>query len=293
MENHIIFKELEYSKNEIEQVISLIKHNLDSDYTEEFFNWKHLENPFGKSYGLLALDGKKIIGLRMFMFWEFNTSNGKLIAIRPVDTVTDKKYRGKGIFKKLTLEGLQNISAKYDIIFNTPNKNSLPGYLKMGWRKKENVDHYRVGLINPFVKSSSFSTISIDDLNLNKGNLNLNSRTMLSDAFLKWRYANPVYQVAYFSLEGSYVIYKKSVINKIPSLIIYEIIGDPAQQGVILNSLAKNNKTPFVYYYGSDVKKGQFLKSFKRNSPVVVIKNDKDFIGNELQFSLGDLEAKL
>ncbi len=291
MEN-LNFREIDYQRD-LSEIISLIHKNLDSTYTLDFFKWKHIENPFGKSYGLLALDGEKIIGLRMFMFWEFNTQKAKIKAIRPVDTVTDENYRGKGIFKKLTLDGLQNILNEYEIIFNTPNKNSLPGYLKMGWRKMENLDCFRVGLINPFAKSTSFSSISIDQLNFKEENSISNSSTSLSNKFLKWRYVNPVYQVAYFSLEGSYVIYKKSIINRIPSLIIYEIIGDPAQQGIILNSLAKKNKTLFVYYYGGDVKNGQFLKSFKRNSPVVVIKNDKDFIGSELQFSLGDLEGKL
>ncbi len=278
---------------DLAQIIPLIKKNLDATYTLDFFRWKHLENPFGKSYGLLALDGKKIIGLRMFMFWEFSTHKGKISAIRPVDTVTDENYRGKGIFKKLTLDGLQNISGEYEIIFNTPNKNSLPGYLKMGWTKIENLDYFRVGLINPFAKFYSFLSVSIDQLNLKKEYSISHSKTFLSYEFLKWRYKDPVYQVAHFTLKGNYVIYKKSKIKNIPSLIIYEIIGDPAQQGIILNSLAKKNKTPLVYFYGGNFKNGQFLMSFKRNSPVVVIKNDKDFIGSELQFSLGDLEGKL
>lgn len=287
----LTYRNINYDED-LEQIIPLIQKNLDSTYTSNFFRWKHLENPFGKSYGLLALDGEKIIGLRMFMFWVFNTQKGKVKAIRPVDTVTAENYRGQGIFKKLTLEGLQNIFDEYEIIFNTPNKNSLPGYLKMGWSKIENLDCFRVGLINPFANSSSFLSILIDQLNFNEDNLNYQSRTMLSEEFLKWRYKDSMYQVVHFPSEGNYIIYKKSKINNIPSLIIYEIIGHPAQQGVILNSLAKKNKTPFVYYYG-DIKNGRFLNSFKRNSPVVVIKNDRNFIGDKLNFSLGDLEAKL
>jgi hypothetical protein len=286
------YREIDY-KTDLPEVVELIRNNLDLEYSVEFFRWKHLDNPYGKSYGLLALDGEKIIGLRMFMFWEFNTQKGKIRAIRPVDTVTDENYRGKGIFKKLTLNGLQNILDEYEIIFNTPNKNSLPGYLKMGWRKMEDLDYYRLGLINPFVKSSSFSSILINQLNFKGENSISHSSTLLSNKYLKWRYKNLVYQVAYFSSEDSYVIYKKSKVNYIPFLIICEIIGDPAYYGIILNSLAKKNKTPFVYYYGGDVKNGQFFRTFKRNSPVVVIKNDKHLIGGKLHLSLGDLEGKL
>ena len=203
----------------------------------------------------------------MFMFWEFNTQKASIKAIRPVDTVTDENYRGKGIFKKLTLNGLQNILNEYEIIFNTPNKNSLSGYLKMGWSKMENLDYFKVGLINPFAKSSSFSSISINQLNLKEENLILHNRTFLTDEFLKWRYKDPIYQVAHFSSEGNYVIYKKSKIKNIPSLLIYEIIGDAAQQGLILNSLAKKYKTLFVYFYGGDVKNGGFFNLFIRNCP--------------------------
>lgn len=288
----LTYRSINYDED-LEKIIPLIQSNLDETYTLNFFRWKHLENPFGKSYGLLALDGEKIVGLRMFMFWEFNTQKGKIKAIRPVDTVTDENYRGKGIFKKLTLDGLQNILGKYEIIFNTPNKNSLPGYLKMGWRKLESVDYFRVGLINPFIKSSSFSIILTHQINFKKEKSISHSGTFLSDEFLKWRYKDAMYHVAHFPSEENYVIYKKNKINKISSLVIYEIIGDSEKHGIILNSLAKKANTPFVYYYESDVKNGQFLKSFKKNSPVVVIKNDKCFIGNTLDFSLGDLEGKL
>ena len=71
--------------------------------------WKHYDNPFGKSYGLLARDKNIIVGARMFMFWEFRKANRVLRAIRPVDTITHPEYRGKGIFKKLTYKGLMTV----------------------------------------------------------------------------------------------------------------------------------------------------------------------------------------
>ena len=64
----LTYRSINYDED-LEQIIPLIQKNLDATYTLNFFRWKHLENPFGKSYGLLALDGEKIVGLRMFMFW--------------------------------------------------------------------------------------------------------------------------------------------------------------------------------------------------------------------------------
>lgn len=284
--------EVDYNKD-INEIVNLIQQNLDCSYSRDFFIWKHLENPSGKSYGLVAKDRNKIVGLRMFMFWDLYTPHGNIKAIRPVDTATDKDYRGKGIFKKLTLDGLQNIIDKYDIIFNTPNKNSLPGYLKMGWVKLENIDSFKVGLVNPILKSSDFTLISINQLNLTKEDSNTFNRTLLTNEFIKWRYKDPTYKVAHFSSEGNHVIYKKSLINSLPVILIYEMIGNPSNHGIVSNSLAKKNKTPFVYYYEGIIKNNQFLMTFKRNSPVVVIKNDKHLIGDKLNFSLGDLEAKL
>ena len=37
----------------------------------QFFRWKHLENPFGRSFMLVAETDGRIVGLRAFMRWEF------------------------------------------------------------------------------------------------------------------------------------------------------------------------------------------------------------------------------
>lgn len=118
---------------DISHILNLTKEHLDDSFSKDFFFWKHIENPFGISYAMGAWDSNKLVGLRMFMCWEFVGKNQKIIkSIRPVDTVTHKDYRGKGIFKTLTLEGLELFKGEYEIVFNTPNQNSLPGYLKMG-----------------------------------------------------------------------------------------------------------------------------------------------------------------
>jgi hypothetical protein len=50
-----------------------------------------------------------------------------------VDTSTHPDFQGQGIFSRLTREGLDGLRSDTDIVFNTPNEKSLPGYLKMGW----------------------------------------------------------------------------------------------------------------------------------------------------------------
>jgi predicted acetyltransferase len=56
--------------------------------------------------------------------------------VRAVDTATHPDHQGKGIFKRLTLALVDQGKAQgWNFVFNTPNKNSMPGYLKMGWQE--------------------------------------------------------------------------------------------------------------------------------------------------------------
>lgn len=68
------------------------------------------------------------------MRWRFDTPTGPISAVRAVDTATHPDWQGKGIFKRLTLGALDELEADgLDVVFNTPNDQSRPGYLKMGW----------------------------------------------------------------------------------------------------------------------------------------------------------------
>lgn len=106
--------------------------------TEVFWRWKHEDNPFGSSYGLYVWDEAKNMaaGLRVLMRWRFNGSaGGQLQAVRAVDTATHPAYQRQGIFSTLTRQAVAELTeAGVHLIFNTPNKRSLPGYLKMGWQ---------------------------------------------------------------------------------------------------------------------------------------------------------------
>ena len=54
--------------------------------------------------------------------------------MRAVDTATVGEYQGRGIFRALTLQAVAELTLEgVGIVFNTPNDQSRPGYLKMGW----------------------------------------------------------------------------------------------------------------------------------------------------------------
>jgi GNAT superfamily N-acetyltransferase len=101
----------------------------------EFFRWKHLDNPFGQSFLLLAESEGRLVGLRAFLRWRFLAGDRAVAAARAVDTATHPDVQGQGIFRRLTLTALEEVRGQVDLVFNTPNAKSRPGYLKMGWQE--------------------------------------------------------------------------------------------------------------------------------------------------------------
>jgi hypothetical protein len=80
-------------------------------------------------------DGR-LLGFRAFLRWEFTQRYAVVRAARAVDTATRPDVQRQGIFSRLTataIEGL--VSDEVAFVFNTPNRQSLPGYLKMGWQR--------------------------------------------------------------------------------------------------------------------------------------------------------------
>jgi len=103
--------------------------------TVEYWRWKHLESPFGSSLGLLAERGGDLVGMRLFLRWRLRAGGSDVDAVRAVDTATHPAWQGRGIFRRLT-EDLVAKTAEEGValVFNTPNRASRSGYLKMGWR---------------------------------------------------------------------------------------------------------------------------------------------------------------
>jgi hypothetical protein len=101
----------------------------------EFFTWKHLDNPFGRSLLLVAEHQDRLIGLRAFLRWRLQAGDRVLAAVRAVDTATHPEFQGMGIFSRLTKATLEAMDGQVDLVFNTPNGKSGPGYLKLGWRE--------------------------------------------------------------------------------------------------------------------------------------------------------------
>ncbi|GAB2770311.1 GNAT family N-acetyltransferase [Salinimicrobium soli] len=129
----------EASHHDIPQILRVLKASLgetSSKKTGEVWRYKHVNNPFGESLVLVAEEAEEVVGVRAFMRWKWQKGEQTFSAFRAVDTATHPNHQGKGIFKKLTLKALEIGKERGDhFVFNTPNAQSKPGYLKMGWKE--------------------------------------------------------------------------------------------------------------------------------------------------------------
>jgi len=288
------FRPINYN-SDIGEIVELLKTSLSSRHSKESFLWKHYENPFGRSFGLLACDGRKIVGVRMFMYWEFVNDDEIIKAIRPVDTITHKDYRGRGIFKKLTLDGLKNIDGLYEIIFNTPNENSLPGYLKMGWEEFEPSFNYYLSFLLPsakFAKRIYFPKENLADATLVNFNYTNRFKTNTTLEFLKWRYSNKDYTFSIYKedLSSLLIVFRIQKVKGLKTLILVDYVGSTELLKSALKGLAF--KLKIITVYGLNLNYIFNLNKFSGLSKVVY-KHDIKKIQNSIGFSLGDLEGRL
>ena len=95
-------------------VTALLRASLgkqDDAHYEDFLRWKHEQNPFGPSPAWVAVDDDRVVGFRTLLRWRFVTDEGKVLtAVRAVDTATDPDYRGRGIFRLLTLDAVADLT---------------------------------------------------------------------------------------------------------------------------------------------------------------------------------------
>lgn len=207
----------EAQDSDIPAIIALLKASLGDTMipkSESLWRWKHLANPFGPSPTLLAEEEGKLIGLRAFLRWEFFANGKKIFACRAVDTATHPDFQGKGIFKTLTKQLVDQVRSEgTELIFNTPNKKSTPGYLNMGWEKRGKLPlklqfHLSSGTSTHPLQPKPWSQIENLILRLEAESLHTPTSQHIHAAYLKWRYLDcPLFPYHFLSDQESFLLF--------------------------------------------------------------------------------------
>lgn len=292
------YRRLDYS-NDKEEVVAVIRRNLNSNYSQELLKWKHLESPFGMSVGLVAVESNKIVGVVFAALYKFqNNSDHKIRSVRFFDACTEPDQRGKGIFKTLMKMGFETYQNLYDFSFSNPNEASLKGHLRVGYKEPKNKMFYRLGLLQP-----KFGRINSDLIKFEPGNLDHTPLAKQnyylagnSISFIKWRYREERYRkLVHLDLDQrDYIIYRIEKKIGIRTIVLCDYFGDINKIHKVMNKVCRKEKTFLIYYLENRVNANlKFLYTRKYKKAVVVFKNDHTERPHNLVISLGDLEGRL
>lgn len=92
------------------------------------FQRKYQDNIFGRSVLAVVYDLDKPVAARAL--WRNDLEQKQ--AYQPVDTCVLPSYQGRGIFREMTQKALEFLPTD-TAIYNFPNHQSRPAYLKIGW----------------------------------------------------------------------------------------------------------------------------------------------------------------
>jgi GNAT superfamily N-acetyltransferase len=233
------------TSRDVPEMVALLKQSIGealTPKTEAYFLWKHEKNPFGRSKILVAVEDEKIVGLRTFMHWSWVSGKEKISAVRAVDTATDPAFQGKGIFKKLTLQVVEECKAEaVDMVFNSPNPVSMQGYLKMGWSKVGRLPLYiGIGSLLPAVFSTERISRFYTEYSIQTALEKLGSNwslpvarhflhTPLHYMYLGWRYRDcPVANYAAVIEPGKFgFVFRLKKLKKFMELRVCEVWTEP------------------------------------------------------------------
>lgn len=139
-----------YKSEDELQIINLYKDVFGLSRSKERWEWQFKKNTQGESWVMLAEDKEQIIGQYALRRNNINFLGNEVVACQTCDIMVNPKYRGKGLFNRLTTECGSYASEKgLKALFGFPNRNAYPGLMrKPGRHKIANLKTYyfRIGI---------------------------------------------------------------------------------------------------------------------------------------------------
>lgn len=131
-------------KNEINDFIYVQNQVFSERHTQNKFQTKYLENPFGNSLIVLVYDEEECIAARSFWRNDLLKDDIFVESYQPCDSAVIEKHRGKSLHKIMTHKALEEVG-DFTYFYSFPNDSSLPTYKKLDWKL---ITHLKYSLFN-------------------------------------------------------------------------------------------------------------------------------------------------
>jgi len=80
-------------------IVDVLSQSYEEPFTEEWFQWKHRESPWGPSRIWIAADDEGLLGVVFGLPWRYWANNAPVNGARLVDGGSTPRSRGRGIFR--------------------------------------------------------------------------------------------------------------------------------------------------------------------------------------------------
>ena len=137
--SHMNYAIIHYRSEFMEQAVDVLRYLWGDDRTANlsYFKWKYCDNPYVDSpLGFITLYKDRVVGFRGYFptKWKIHPTEKEIIILCPGDTCVHPDHRRKGLSVIMGNSAIKQYAQKYKIFLNmTSTKNSMPGYLRIGF----------------------------------------------------------------------------------------------------------------------------------------------------------------
>lgn len=128
-----------YRPEDQSQVLDLLKTafgnwpgEVEDHDPAEFFRWKHVDGPIGRSISLVAEANGAVIGFEAWLRWRLKAAGRTFHGVRAVDLAVDANYRRRGVYTALVGEAGKHFPPEIAFSLSNPNTQSRPGSIQAG-----------------------------------------------------------------------------------------------------------------------------------------------------------------
>lgn len=188
----------EFSNDDVPKIMELYKKVFDKYLLPAFWNWRFVNNPFGKLIAFNAFHKAEIVSHYIVHPIKLEINSKKFDCVFSMNTMTDTQYRKKGIITKLAKKTYEKCKPTHYAVIGFSNNNFLPILKKLGFSDLKQMneiiiqtnslnislqDDYKITNIDFFDKSF---------LELYESFQKIYNKTMIprTSDYLNWRFIN-------------------------------------------------------------------------------------------------------